>query len=158
MKLLYLNASLSRYFPKHIRRLKSASQMTSCGAGVKDWGTGFMPTFRIQGQAYHRLGSLLLPGNETHTCLQIYFYGGTMTEIETRLSFTVRNARDRLKDREVVVMLQEMLHNHSELVRQFKKHLADLAVPGQRLVILGDKKHLPMSIVGATMHQRLLRS
>jgi len=98
-----------------------------------------MTTFRIQSQAYHRLGSLLPPGNETHKYLQIYFCGDTVTETETRLSFTVRNARDRLKDREVVVMLQEMHHNHNKLVRQFKNHLADLDVSGQRLVIRGDK-------------------
>jgi len=50
-----------------------------------------------------------------------------------------------------------MNHNRNELVREFKNHIADLDVAGQRLVIRGTK-HLPMSIVGGTMHQRLLRS
>lgn len=37
--------------------------------------SGFEPTFRIQGQIYHTLGSLLPICDESHTFVQIYFIG-----------------------------------------------------------------------------------
>ncbi|XP_071577140.1 uncharacterized protein [Temnothorax nylanderi] len=50
-------------------------RMTSFGATVTVGETGFMPTFKVQGQIYHRAGSILPYPNENPKFLQIYFMG-----------------------------------------------------------------------------------
>ncbi|GFV80811.1 hypothetical protein TNCV_1901261 [Trichonephila clavipes] len=69
----------SQYFLNNIRRYNSAFQMTSFGAKEVDEGN-YMPTFKIQGQLYHLIGSLLPVDNAREAFLQIYFiiyYKGT---------------------------------------------------------------------------------
>jgi len=44
---------------------------------------GFMPTFKIQGQIYHKAGFLLPLPDETEKFLQIYFMGNA--DIETTM-------------------------------------------------------------------------
>ena len=48
----------AKHFLSNTRKYNSCFQMTSFGANVKR-EAGFMPTFRVQGQDYHRVGSLL---------------------------------------------------------------------------------------------------
>ncbi|CAI6345249.1 unnamed protein product [Macrosiphum euphorbiae] len=43
-------------------------------------GQQFNSTFKIKGQVYHRVGSLLPMPNEPHQFLQIYFMGGEDSE------------------------------------------------------------------------------
>ena len=64
----------SKHFLQHIQKYNSAFQMTSFGAKFVTQG-GFMPTFKVQGQVYHRIGSLLPEENENCQFLQIYFMG-----------------------------------------------------------------------------------
>jgi hypothetical protein len=68
----------SNLFLKSIRTFNSCFQMTSFGATeiVKNNaanGQQFNSTFKIKGQVYHKVGSLLPMPNEPHTFLQIYF-------------------------------------------------------------------------------------
>ena len=49
----------SRHFLENIRKYNSCFQMTSFGATKEICEPGFMPTFKVQGQVYHRVGSLL---------------------------------------------------------------------------------------------------
>lgn len=60
----------SKHFLDNIRAFNNAFQMTSFGAQQISEGP-FMPTFKIQGQVYHLIGSLL-PENQPKF-LQIYF-------------------------------------------------------------------------------------
>ena len=53
--------------------------MTSFGSTREVRESGFMPTFKIQGQVYHRIGSLF-PGNAEPKFLQIYFMGDASSE------------------------------------------------------------------------------
>jgi hypothetical protein len=76
-----------------------------------------MPTFKIQGQIYHKVGSLLpLPG-ETAKFLQIYFVGDEEREVGQRCD-NIRDVR-----REIVLNLQRCLHGHNNLVNLFKTSL-----------------------------------
>lgn len=76
----------SKHFLKHIRQYNSCFQMTSFGATDIIKYPGYMPTFKIQGQIYHRIGSILPPVNETDKFLQIYFLGDENLETDQRLS------------------------------------------------------------------------
>ena len=72
--LLTGSTSDSKHFLQHIQKYNSAFQMTSFGAKFVTQ-RGFMPTFKVQGQVYHRIGSLLPEENESCQFLQIYFMG-----------------------------------------------------------------------------------
>lgn len=75
--------SESKHFLKNIRQYNSCFQMTSFGA-TNVISDNFMPTFKIQGQLYHRAGSLLpLPTSE-HKFLQIYFIGNSNDQVNQR--------------------------------------------------------------------------
>ncbi|CAF3834086.1 unnamed protein product [Rotaria magnacalcarata] len=59
----------SQHFLDNIGKYNSCFQMTSFGMPAKVSDSGFMPTFRVQGQIYHRGGFLLPPSNEEHKFL-----------------------------------------------------------------------------------------
>lgn len=61
-KLLNGDHPQSKHFLDNIRSYNNAFQMTSFGAKQVTEGP-FMPTFKVQGQVYHLIGSLL-PENE----------------------------------------------------------------------------------------------
>jgi len=61
----------SKEFMNNIRNYNSCFQMTSFGSNRKK--TGYNTTFRIQGQIYHRIGSLL-PVDKNPSFLQIYIF------------------------------------------------------------------------------------
>lgn len=65
----------SKHFLQKIRLYNSAFQMTSFGSRSIVTERGFMPTFKVQGQVYHRIGAMLPLENEEHQYLQIYFVG-----------------------------------------------------------------------------------
>lgn len=60
-------------FLKHIRYYNNAFQMTSFGCDKRVTEPGYMPTFKIQGQVYHTIGSLLPPFNEDNLEAQPVF-------------------------------------------------------------------------------------
>ncbi|UYV67668.1 hypothetical protein LAZ67_5001525, partial [Cordylochernes scorpioides] len=54
----------SKHFLQHIRKYNSCFQMTSFGATHIERFGNFEPTFKVQGQVYHQIGSLLPVPNE----------------------------------------------------------------------------------------------
>jgi hypothetical protein len=60
--------------------------MKSFGATNEVFESGFMPTFKVQGQVYHRAESILLPSDGQHKFLQIYFMGDERLEAKQRCS------------------------------------------------------------------------
>ncbi|XP_014784019.1 uncharacterized protein LOC106879095 [Octopus bimaculoides] len=62
----------SRHFLRNIRKYNCAFQITSFGANIirED---GFMPTFKVQSQVYHRIGPLQRDAFQEPQCLQLYF-------------------------------------------------------------------------------------
>lgn len=109
-------ADLSKNFLMNIRKYNSAFQMTSFGAS-KVVNDGYMPTFKIQGQIYHRIGSLLPLLEDESKFLQIYFIGDN--ELETNQRCVVSQGTKR----EIISSLQEMLHKHNNLIKLFKMAL-----------------------------------
>ncbi|KAI8120091.1 hypothetical protein CVS40_8589 [Lucilia cuprina] len=71
--LLMDNYPEHKHFMNNIRKYNGCFQITSFGAGhiFQDF---FMPKFKVQGQVYHLVGSLL-PLHEDPQFLQIYFVG-----------------------------------------------------------------------------------
>ncbi len=52
--------------------------------GMKPAQDEWVPIFKIHGQLYHHIGSLLPVENETPKFLQIYFIGDYATECDVR--------------------------------------------------------------------------
>ncbi|XP_054727316.1 uncharacterized protein LOC129236994 [Anastrepha obliqua] len=106
--------------------------MTSFGADkiVRD---NYMPTFKIQGQIYHRVGSLLPLPEQNHKFLQIYFVGNTETEIDLRCAIS-HNIR-----RGIIIQLQEFFHEHNELVHFFRTSLERMMSDSHKIVIRPNK-------------------
>ena len=71
--LLLLENHDSKQFVNNIRKYNSASQMTSFGCSERVCLPGFMPTFKVQGQVYHRIGAMQPQSGENPEFLQIYF-------------------------------------------------------------------------------------
>src|SRR5258705_4090333 len=106
---------LSKNFLRNIRNYNTAFQMTSfVDREIRE--ANYMPTFKIQGQVYHRIGSLLpSPGNSPQF-LQIYFVSDS-DQASLRMNI-VPNLTRELTD-----MLQKILHDNNNYVRSFKAAL-----------------------------------
>ena len=76
-----------------------------------------MPTFKVQGQIYHRVGSLLPTSGADPQFLQIYFMGDAATEANHKCS---RVPGTRL---DIVTQLQNFLHANNVYVPLFKTAL-----------------------------------
>lgn len=88
---------------------------------------------QIQGQIYHRVGSLLPPADANYQFLQIYFVGNSNLEIDRRCSI---NSNMR---REIIAELQDLFHNENQLVRLFKTALDRMPSDNHGIVIRADK-------------------
>ena len=58
--------------------------MTSSGCTERVCLPGFMPTFKVQGQVYHRIGAMQHQSGENPEFLQIYFMADKQEQAETR--------------------------------------------------------------------------
>ena len=92
-----------------------------------------MPTFKVQGQVYHRVGSLLPPSDGQHKFLQIYFMGDERLEARQRCNNIPGTHQD------IVTELQQMLHQHNTYVHIFKTALQRMPSDAYQLVIRADK-------------------
>ncbi|UYV73589.1 hypothetical protein LAZ67_10004176 [Cordylochernes scorpioides] len=76
----------SAEFIQCVRHYKNAFQMTSFGCGSRVVLPGYMPTFKVQGQVYHRIGSVLPPLDSDSrelqpAFLQVFFMGDSSAEL-----------------------------------------------------------------------------
>lgn len=133
--LLDVKSEHSKHFLDNIRHYNSAFQMTSFGATREVVEPGFMPTFKVQGQVYHLIGSLLPQANQPAKFLQIYFMGNSEQESDRRCE-NFRNLNNI-----VVASLQNMLHVNNSLVRSFKMAVESSESHDDfRVVIRADKR------------------
>lgn len=109
--------------------------MTSFGADKNLTELGYTTTYKIQGQVYHLLGSLLPSADQQHKFMQIYFIGNEASEVIHR----VNNTNGSLNS-EVVRDLQRLLHAHHENVWIFKRLLDILDSSTNRKVIINPDK------------------
>ncbi|GBP21595.1 hypothetical protein EVAR_9780_1 [Eumeta japonica] len=107
--------------------------MTSFGATNIVNNTGYMPTFKVQGQIYHRIGSLLPVQDEDPKFLQIYFTGNEAAEADQSCAISTEVRR------EIVLELQTMFHEHNNLIRSFTTALDQMPTDDYKVVIRADK-------------------
>ncbi|GFU29880.1 ATP-dependent DNA helicase [Nephila pilipes] len=99
--------------------------MTSFGAteivqNTNANGQQYNSTFKIRGQVYHKIDSLLPMPNEPHEFLQIYFMGGENSvsalanRVDTRCGY---NNLDSFFARRIVSELDALLNEHNELLK-----------------------------------------
>ncbi|XP_050065610.1 uncharacterized protein LOC126554598 isoform X2 [Aphis gossypii] len=126
------NGTDSIHFLTNIQQYNNCFQMTSFGATnvVRE---NFMPTFKIQGQIYHRAGSLLPVSDSDNKFLQIYFMGNSPQEIDLRC------AHNNLVKRSIVEQLQTLFHQHNQLIILFKTALDLMPSDNHKIVIRADK-------------------
>lgn len=124
----------SKHFLQNIRRYNACFQMTSFGATFIPESDGFHSVFKIQGQIYHTMGSLLPLPNETPKFLQVYFMGDDELEVDQRCA-NIAGLR-----REIVCELQHLLHKHNQLINVFKTARERMISDRYKVVIKADKK------------------
>lgn len=132
----------SNLFLKSIRTFNSCFQMTSFGAteivnNTAANGRQFNSTFKIKGQVYHKLGSLLPMPNEAHKFLQIYFMGGEdINRVDARCGYNNLNSPNA---RRIVGQLDALLNERNELLKFFRSHMHELESDHHAIVINPDK-------------------
>ena len=92
-----------------------------------------MPTFGVTGQIYRRYGSLLPPPDENAKFLQLYFVGETTSEAEQRANLSSRTKLD------IILMIQEILHQYHPYVHDFK-YLLQSKLPPEYTVVIDESK------------------
>nr|XP_023028755.1 uncharacterized protein LOC111516895 [Leptinotarsa decemlineata] len=110
--------------------------MASFGATHIERFVNFEPTFKVQGQVYHHIGSLLPVPNEDPTCLQIYFMNNVEEEIDRRCAFSEATRRA------IIAELQALFHEHNCLVRDFKSAVENMRADDMKVIIRADKTSL----------------
>ena len=123
----------SKQFLKNIRRYNSCFQMTSFGVSGGVVQDGYMPTFRVQGQIYHKIGSILPLPNAQPKFLQIYFMGDESLQLDLRCNLFQGVQRG------IVANLQELFSLHNNLIRSFKTALDRMPSDEHRIVIRADR-------------------
>ncbi|GFW01796.1 ATP-dependent DNA helicase [Trichonephila clavipes] len=104
---------LSEHFLSTIRKYNGCFQMTSFGAKEIKEGN-FMPTFKVQGQVYHRIGSLMARAHQKLSFLQIHFMGDDPREKDIRCEIY-----PGIKP-ELISQLQKSLHEHNKYIMDLK--------------------------------------
>ena len=104
--------SNSKHCLANIRKYNSVFQMTSFRCNEVSI-TGFNPLFRIQGQVYHLIGSIVVSQGESPKFAQIYFIGDEDSEVATRSAIV-----DGLKP-DIIRGINQLLHAH-RYVEMFK--------------------------------------
>eukprot|EP00106_Octopus_bimaculoides_P009294 XP_014776736.1 PREDICTED: uncharacterized protein LOC106873752 [Octopus bimaculoides] len=123
----------SRHFLHNIRKYNYAFQMTSFGANIirKD---GFMPTFKVQGQVYHRIGPLQCDTIQEPQFLQLYFVCSYQEQAAKRNNISPGT------NFQLILQLQEMLHETNSYVKSFKYALEIASGLNFNVVIDADKR------------------
>nr|XP_043620000.1 uncharacterized protein LOC122591834 [Erigeron canadensis] len=109
-------------FRDNIRTYNSMFCFTSFGAQIDNsinQGRGVY-TFRISGQNYHRIGSLLPSDGAEPRYAQLYFFD-TQNEIKHRISAIVGKGKTNSKiDEAIVGSLMDMLNEHNCVAKAFR--------------------------------------
>ena len=113
----------SQHFRKYIRAYNSSLSFTSLGVNIDQTvanSNGGAYNFRIHGNVYHRIGSLLPAADNRPAFAQIYVHDPT-TEIENR--HAVANVQ---LDHNTLQRLQTLMHNLNPFVQSFQ-NMAEIA-------------------------------
>ena len=105
--------SNGKHFLTNIHKYNCAFQMTSFGCNEISMA-GFNPSFRIQGQVYHLIGSIVPTQGESPKFAQIYFIDNEESEIATRSAIV-----DGLKP-DIIRGINQLLHERNHYVEVFQ--------------------------------------
>lgn len=134
LKQLLLNETHeSKHFLSHIRKYNSAFQMTSFGADKEVSLPGFSPTFSIQGQVYHTIGTIFPPANQQAKFMQIYFMCDENAQAERRCEVIPGVQSSIIND------LQRLFQEHNQLVRSFRMAVENMPNESYKIVIHSDR-------------------
>ncbi|CAE1308424.1 unnamed protein product [Acanthosepion pharaonis] len=136
--LLLGTTSKSTHFLEAIRKYKCCFQMTSFGAKAIS-EAGWMPTFKVQGQVYHLIGSLLAHQGEPPQFLQIYFLADYNEQVDARLGILPSDISVGPR-RDILFRLQYMLHESNSYIRSLKFVLQNNSSPSFSVVIDVDRR------------------
>ncbi|KAL3651503.1 hypothetical protein CASFOL_004505 [Castilleja foliolosa] len=119
--LLHGNSSKSKHFQENIRSYNSMFCFTSMGGKIdNDINKGSGPRiFRLHGQNYHLIGSLLPEDGTTPKFAQMYIYD-TENEISHRKNSVRGSSGVNNLCEDVIVGLKDMLDNNNKLVKTFR--------------------------------------
>lgn len=111
----------SNHFRDLIRTYNSLLSMTSIGCHVDEHiNNGSAPyVFKISGEVYHRIGSLLPVADCRPSFLQLYVFD-TENEINNRLAPFSNAKSNRMLRASLIEALVKMLDTHNVLVRHFR--------------------------------------
>ncbi|KAE9524196.1 hypothetical protein AGLY_015441 [Aphis glycines] len=140
LSLLTGNSDDSKLFLRKIRKFNSCFQMTSFGATkicdrASD-GRNFETTFKIQGQVYYKIGSLMPMPDNNPKFLQIYFMGDCDERVTTRCLY---NFFKQAEERAIVILLENFLEDHNQLIQLIKRVSPRLQNDNYQIVIKADK-------------------
>ena len=111
----------SAEFFKNIRRYNSVFQMTSFGGKVC-MGNAWMPTFKVQGQIYHQIRSLMPAAvNMPPKFLQLYFVGNTDAEVDARCNIFGVGGDGKPKLNRNIVAFRNVLHQYNPYIWELKE-------------------------------------
>ena len=102
-----------KHFLNNIRKYNCAFQMTSFGCNEIAF-PGFNPSFKIQGQVYHRIGSMVPSTGESPKFCQIYFIDDQESQVATRCQIV-----DGLRP-DIVSGINHLLYHDNHYVQLFK--------------------------------------
>lgn len=126
----------SKIFLGSIRKFNSCFQMTSFAAKIDQQHPNFQTTFKIQGQVYHRIGSLLPMNTEEPKFLQIYFMGDLQEQTDLRCRNLHINTSD---ERAIVPKLEHFMAEHNNLIQLFQRVSPRLQNDNYTIIIKPDK-------------------
>ncbi|KAK4328215.1 hypothetical protein Pmani_001335 [Petrolisthes manimaculis] len=132
--LLTENSPQGKQFRSKLWKYNAAFMMTSFGADKNLTDYGFFSTFKIPGQYYHKIGSLLPLPEEEPKYVQVYFINTSKEEADRRCVLN-----DGV-DLAIITDIQEMLHTTHPYVRSFKLALEEMEVPDHKVFINADKR------------------
>ena len=95
---------------------------------------GFKGNFKIQGQCYHQMGPLMNTRDEESKFIQMYFINNMEDQADRRCT-VIPNL-----DKEIVVGLQAMLHEHNQLIHSFKTALEDESFDDEVRIVLRSER------------------
>ncbi|CAE1303705.1 unnamed protein product [Acanthosepion pharaonis] len=110
----------SKHFLAKIRQYNCDFQTSFGGNAFRE--VGWNPTFKVQGQVYHRIGSLLPETATDLAFLQIYFIADYKQQADARIGIIPENdtGQHNHPRRDIIMCLQQMLHETNSYVRSFK--------------------------------------
>lgn len=136
----------SNHFRDLIRTYNSLLSMTSIGCHVDERiNNGSAPyVFKISGEVYHRIGSLLPLPDYRPSFLQLYVFD-TEHELQNRIApFSVTSTTREIRHA-LVESLMRMLDTHNVLVRNFRclrDRYLESNLPEFQIRIRSDRNHL----------------